>query len=267
MMIQKTLNEVCPNWSIGSGIFSALNLCAVPWQYEDIAGELDLEYHGNISGDKLISPLVNKIMSGYILSESELSNLANVIYTLNHVKWEKEYNTMFLEYNPIENYSMLETMTNDNTVIEYGKSRTRTDDLTHKKTGSDTNTPNLTDRETPNVTTTDGATVSGFNSSTGVSDRGNTNTRTGTNTTTHTGSESITYNTIDKDTGTVTDRDNGTDTHTRNYQLTRSGNIGTLTSQQMLESERNLYMLWQFFYDVVFPDVDRVLTLSVYKGV
>ena len=93
------------------------------------------------------------------------------------------------------------------------------------------------------------------------------NTQTGTNTTTHTGSESVTYNTTDKDTGTVTDQDNGTDTHTRNYQLTRTGNIGTMTSQQMLESERNLYMLWQFFYDVVFPDVDRVLTLSVYKRV
>lgn len=174
---------------------------------------------------------------------------------------------MFLDYDPIENYSMVEKMTDDSTVIEYGKVRTRTDNLTHKKTGSDTNTPNLTDRETPNVTTTDGAIISGFNSSTGVSDRGNTNTQTGTNTTTHTGSESVTYNTTDKDTGTVTDQDDGTDKHTRNYQLTRTGNIGTMTSQQMLESERNLYMLWQFFYDVVFPDVDRVLTLSVYKGV
>lgn len=264
MKTTKRLNEVIPNWQLGEGIFSALNGFAVPWQYEGIATELDLEYHGNISGEKKISPLVNKVLTEGILTSDDMVKIASVIYTLNHVKWEKEYNTMFLEYNPIENYSMIEKMSDDVTEIDYGRQRTRTDDLTHKKTGSDTNTKNLTDRNTPNTTSTDNATISGFNSSVSVPDRGNVNTLTGTDTTTHTGTDSVSYNTTDKDTGTVTDKDSGKDTHTRNYKLTRSGNIGTLTSQQMLESERNLYLMWQFFYDVVFPDVDKVLTLSVY---
>lgn len=291
MKTTKKLNDVIPNWLLGEGIFSALNGFAVPWQYEGIASELDLEYHGNISGEKNISPLVNKIMEGDTLTSDELGKLASVIYTMNHVRWEKEFETMFYDYNPIENYSMTETMSNDITEIDYGRQHTRTDNLTHKKTGSDVNTKNLshkktgsdinsknlTDKNTPNTTNTDAATVSGFNSSVGVPDRGNTSTMTGTDTTTHTGTDTVTYNTVDndtgtdsvtynttdKDSGTVTDNDTGTDTHTRNYTLTRTGNIGTLTSQQMIESQRNLFM-WKFFYDVVFPDVDKVLTLSIY---
>jgi len=31
----------------------------------------------------------------------------------------------------------------------------------------------------------------------------------------------------------------------------------------MIESERNLWF-WNFFYNVVFPDIDRVLTLQIY---
>ena len=100
---------------------------------------------------------------------------------------------------------------------------------------------------------------------------GKTNTRTANlNTeTTHEvqGFNSSAYNPSDKDntaeTGTDTNAESGTDTHTRNYTLTRHGNIGVTTSQQMIESERALWM-WQFFYDVVFPDVNRVLTLSIY---
>lgn len=44
--------------------------------------------------------------------------------------------------------------------------------------------------------------------------------------------------------------------------LTRKGNIGVTTSQQMIESERELWNY--FFYDRVFKDIDRFLTLSIY---
>ena len=81
----------------------------------------------------------------------------------------------------------------------------------------------------------------------------------------------MTYNTSETDggtstlhnTGTVTDADTGTDTNTRNYTLTRKGNIGVTTSQQLLQSERDLWK-WVFFDDVVYPDIDRVLTIQTY---
>lgn len=45
-------------------------------------------------------------------------------------------------------------------------------------------------------------------------------------------------------------------------KLTRSGNIGVTTSQQMLESDIALWK-WSFFYDV-FKDIDTVFTISTY---
>ena len=56
MKNRQTINETIPNWLIGSGIFSALDSFDVPWRVSDIATELDMEYHGNIRGDKFISP-------------------------------------------------------------------------------------------------------------------------------------------------------------------------------------------------------------------
>ena len=279
MTNRQTINDTMPNWLLGSGIFNALDNYDVPWRVADIANELDMEYHGNISGDKYISPLVRKMKAGDTLTDAEMKSLAGVIYTLYKDNWDKEWETMNLQYNPIENYNMVEKMSDDITTDEYGRTHTRTDNTTHAKTGTETesrnltdrNTPNVTELTTPNLTDTSNNSVYGFNSSnaspTGTSTNAqtgtNTVTRSGTDTTTHTGSDTMTHNTTDRNTGTVTDADTGTDTHTRNYKLTRSGNIGVTTSQQMIEAQRNLYM-WNLFYNVVFPDIDRVLTLSVY---
>lgn len=279
MTNRQTINDTMPNWLLGSGIFNALDNYDVPWRVADIANELDMEYHGNISGDKYISPLVRKMKAGDTLTDAEMKSLAGVIYTLYKDNWDKEWETMNLQYNPIENYNMVEKMSDDITTDEYGRTHTRTDNTTHAKTGTETesrnltdrNTPNVTELTTPNLTDTSNNSVYGFNSSnaspTGTSTNAqtgtNTVTRSGTDTTTHTGSDTMTHNTTDRNTGTVTDADTGTDTHTRNYKLTRSGNIGVTTSQQMIQSQRDLYM-WNLFYNVVFPDIDRVLTLSVY---
>ena len=53
------------------------------------------------------------------------------------------------------------------------------------------------------------------------------------------------------------------DKTTYNSTLKRTGNIGTVTSQDMIEQERSLY-LWNFFRDIVFPDVAKALTISLY---
>lgn len=257
------LNDVFPEWMSGGGIFSVLQSFQVPWRGENISGALDLIYHGDVSGDKIISPLVEKVKVGETLTELEKTVIATSIVVLCGVNWEKQWETLSFEYNPIENYSMVETMTDDETVTEYGKSTTRTDNLTHGKTGTETRTDNLTDTITPNITTNISDTVHGFNSTDGVPTGEQAGTETGTNTETHTGTEQKQYNLTDTDAGTQTILDGGSDTHTRNYELTRAGNIGVTTSQQMIESERLLWE-WNFFRNVVFPDIDRVLTLSIY---
>lgn len=279
--------DVFPDAFTGGGIFTALQAFPVPWGIDDIALDLDLEYYGNISGEKFISPLIDKLKESLTLSEDEINKLASVIYTMYGVNWARQWDTLFFEYNPIENYSMLEKMTDDTTVTEYGRTHTKTNNLTYKKTGTvgdnatktgtDTvvNGKTGTDTVSPNVTVNDNNSVYAFNSSSPVPTNAGSNTTTGntnttynttdTNTTTYNTSDNntTTYNTSDKDTGTVTDGDTGTDTNTRNYTLTRTGNIGTVTAQQMATEERNLYM-WQFFYSVVFPDIDKVLAINIY---
>lgn len=69
-------------------------------------------------------------------------------------------------------------------------------------------------------------------------------------------------------TDAVPSTENGTETETggnadeNERQLTRSGNIGVTTTQQMLESEIELRK--KNFYDILFKDVDTLLTIEVY---
>ena len=238
MMTLTKLNDVFDDWLTGDGIFTDLNEFGVPWKTgeetdDDLIKNLNMAYHGSHSGDKNISPIVHKFLTS---EDTETrAKLAGIIYIMFGDKWSKLWDAFSVEYNPIENYSMVETMTDDTKVTDYGRTSTRTDNLT------DTNTPNLTNN-------TDNSKYA-FNSSSAVPTDEMEQRTTGTNTDTHTGTQ-----------GYV---NGGRDTETRNYELTRSGNIGVTTSQQMIESERRLRM-WNFFEMVVFPDIDRVLTIKIY---
>lgn len=226
------LNDVFPDGLMGEGIFYALNEYNVPWKTAISSVALDLEYYGNVSGGKTIAPLLRRLLVDGVIPPSALTRLANSLYSMNALRWTKLWDTYQLEYNPIENYRMTEIMEDDDTVTTYGR--------THRKTGTESDDRTRTDEST------DG--VFGFNSSS-ASD-----------------SETSDHTIDDDNTHTydLTDADTGSDTQSHSYELTRSGNIGVTTSQQMIESERSLWM-WKYFYDVVFPDVDRMLTISVYS--
>ncbi len=277
--MKKTLNDIFSEWDSGNGIFS--NLSGMPWSDENISAALDLEYHGNVSGEKLISPLLYKLAEKE--DENIIAKAAAIIKAVNLQRWQKLYATLSFQYDPIENYRMSEIMTDDETVHSFGHTDTRTDNLTELRTDNlqsqrtdnlqSQRTDNLEDERTDNLTQSIENNVFGFNSSSevpsGTSETRNTGTETttheGTQTTAETGTQTVadtgTQNTAN--TGTQIHAETGTNTDTRNYNLTRSGNIGVTTSQQMIQSERELW-LWSFFRDVVFPDVDKVLTLAIY---
>lgn len=369
----KTVDEAfggATGWINGGGIFTALSRNDPPWgDVYDPPIILDRAYHGMYSGDKIVSPLIRRIAAGETLTADEKNMLADICWAMFSVSWEKEWATLSAEYNPIENYSMVEQMTGDTTQDTFGHTNTRTLANSHTKTGTEalsesvtgTRTDNLTDErtvdgtqtksgtvgvvedstdtrtdnlsdaqtlnlshtktgtetQTPNVTLTEQENTFGFNtvSADGEPTRKKTQTSTGTqqttynttdadtgtdttthtgtseterdasttttydttdtedttDTTTHTGTQqnstsgthTTTHNTTEADTGTITDAESGSNTRRRDYHLTRSGNIGVTTSQQMLQSERELWM-FNFFRDVVFPDIDSVLTIPVY---
>lgn len=238
-MRTKRLIDVYDNPLINGGLFTILNTLSVPWS-EDIDGDtLDAEYFYNISGQKTISPLVRRVLHNEeTLTSTQKGTLANLIYNMCHTYWSKEYETLLLEYNPIANYEMTESET-------VAKEDTRERSNTGTQTNSGSQSVNTT------TTGTSENNIYGFNSVDAVGD--STSETGGTVSTTGTDSNTRTDN--------LSEEESGTDSIERT--LTRSGNIGVTTSQQMLEAERLLW-LWNFFYNVVFPDIDKILTVSTY---
>lgn len=292
MTMNLKLNDVLPNpLDNEPGIISKIQIYNPPWGSLNISALLDIEYTGNISGNKIISPLIDQILKNdnitdNKLPENRLTQLANLIYTMYNNKWQRLWSVTQSEYNPIENYNMVENGNGTNET-EHGETitrtdnttkninSTRTDNLTHAKTGTETETPNITETNTPNLTHTVESDIYGFNSTDGQPANSGTERNTGTDTVTRTGTQQKTYNVNDadtgtqgtvseeRDTGTQTHAHTGTDTETNEHELTRHGNIGVTTSQQMLQSEIELWQ-WNFFNNVLFPDLDSVLSIHVY---
>ena len=190
--------------------------------------EMTLDYFGNHSADKFLSPLAEKLvakLSENTFDRDEFSEyIANLLYNRFSDKWKKIYDALMTEYNPLENYSMEEE---------------RTPDLTTEETQTDKSKV-VTDRETSATNS-----YKGFNASEPVL----------VNKTD--GEENVTTS------GTKLDNETtSTTTQTGSETLTRSGNIGVTTSQQMLESE---FKVRQYdFYQMIYNDIDSVLCLSVY---
>lgn len=230
--MKTTLNDVYPEW-ITKGIFSYLNALDVPWKSDITGNQLDVIYHGNRSGQKLIGSLLENYLVNGSISDDNKVTVAQAIFFLYIKNWNALYKTLSLEYNPIENYSMTETENIKDT---------------HNGTTENDSTDTTTNSENTIVNDTNNNQLWGFNSTDSV----NSDKQVGDTTRNVDGSVNVTR----KDTGTET-KDINTD-----RTLKRSGNIGVTTSQQMIESERQLW-LWNFFENV-FSDIDKVLVLKIY---
>lgn len=270
-MIHLRLNEVFDDWLTGDGIFHYLQAFEmIPWYDKNISDILDIAYHGD-HGDRIISPLVRKLLNtDNELTTANKQKLASVIYNLFIDQWSHKWNLLLAEYNPISNYDMTEHEEYDGS-----NGNTHTDTGTLGTVGSKTNTGTVGDSGSKITTGSIGdsgsnsgsASVYGFNSDTAVDtdeNEGSTsNTRTYNNLT-ETDSNTRTDNLSESTSGTETHNLTNTDAGTNEYErsLTRSGNIGVTTTQQMMQSEIEL---WQWnFYRAVFKDIDSVLTLKIY---
>lgn len=207
----------------------------VPWnEDESITGALlDFEYMNNQSGDKIVSPAVEKALSSGQLSDTSFNTLCDVAWMMFNKRWARLWEILTAEFNPIENYSMTDTHT-----FEHGKVETNTGTDTTRRTGTDTVT-HTGDNENE---------VSAFNSDT------------------YQDAAKVTQTTTDLDTRNMNDAlehghvitNSGVDTE----RTTRSGNIGVTTSQQMAQSSIDLWK-WNYFYDI-FRDVDSIFTITTY---
>lgn len=264
----------------GSGIFNLLDsydidqttpiLTDILAQYKT----LDMDYHVGYSADKYISPSVYKCVEkaldtrGFTIEDLIAGNLDvsdlellvedvfeydttimpvsfdKIIYNRFATKWVKIWNALNTAYNPLENYDMTQTETPDIT-----KTRSVNTDVTEeRKVNTD-----LTTSTDADVTDTD---IYGFNSSS--PNPSGKITRNGDVVVTGDADDNVetTHTTGDSDDNVTTETESGT------RGLTRHGNIGVTTSQQMLQSE--LEVRKYDFYKMIYNDIDSILCLKVY---
>lgn len=220
------LIDLFPGWQ--NGVFFTLMSLSyqsdMPWLTSEVATDLDFNYFGGNSGDKIPSPLVDRLLSDGTLSQSNIAYLVRLTHNRFHRQWNRLWNVYSVEYNPINNY-----------------------DMTEEETPNLTRTRTISNESDFTVTTdTDAQTnIYAFNSSSETPQ----GTADGNSTVNTKGSKDDNYTEdVTSDTGTRT--------------LTRSGNIGVTTSQQMIQSEIELWK-WDF-YKQIFADLDKILTIPIY---
>lgn len=265
--------DVYVNYTVDGGVFSPM--ANAPWIETMTGTNLDIAYLDGHSGERYCSNLINRRLGDSdVLSSDNRTLIANILWAMFGIQWTHLWATMKpIDYDPLNNYQMEET-------IEGTESSTRTPDLTKDDTGTVQSTGQ--DKRTPNITRTGTGTVKddgtssgntqnnlwGFNSTTSIPSDMSDVTGTNENTTTR----DLTEN----ETGTDTTDKTNTDTYNRSYtetgtdttagtssrKVSRKGNIGTNTFQNLLQQERSLWMY--NFFEQVFKDVDSVLTIPIY---
>ena len=104
--------------AFSNGIFNTLQSFDVPWKNEGIAQQLDLAFITNY-GARKTSPLIDACLDeNGKLTAAKQTLIASTLYNLHKVNWIKQYNTLLFDYNPIENYSMVETHEGTDTVTD-----------------------------------------------------------------------------------------------------------------------------------------------------
>lgn len=237
------------------------------------------------SGNKAITSMTENFCGddGTVTSASCVT-LGTILENMFGTDWNRELDALLAEYNPIENYNMVE----EGSDTKSG-SDTLTDDYAMKRntktSGAHTDTFNvgqdrITDSFGATQTTYGGHTDTSTHSVSAYDSSGWSNAEKDvTEVAQHIDSEaarSDTHTTDARVDSTVygskqdtTVEDAYKDTHETEYdntvehELTRSGNIGTTTNQMMIRSEIELRST-NFFYDILFRDVDKLLALGCY---
>ncbi len=186
-------------------IYSNKPTDTLEWLTSDNFNTFDIEYYLSHSGDKETSLLFNRLMERDNDDiDSVLAKIAKIIINKFQHNWDTLHNALFGDYNPIENYSMIEHE-------EYN-------------TSMNTTTSSGTNRYALGTTSEDGSPSEKIDGSVDTSGESKDNFR----------------------------------------DLTRSGNIGVTTSQQMIQSEIELRTLRNNFNNIIFDDIDSVLTTCLY---
>lgn len=248
-------------------------------------GELDIRY---------------RLEESVLKNPSIIQNIIVNLYNANKYKYETLYNTTLLKYEPLQNYDRTEevedttnrTGTNDttfgshtdtstanNTTSVGGQENTNTDNETTKigaintetnsstsKNGSESNEKEVAPYDAETYYKQEKDTLSFTKRTDTNNSTTTTNARTDTRTNTNTekvgartdSNESSTSNIYGERTDATSRNENETYTHKSHMY----GNIGVTTSQQMLESEREV--AYFNFVSIVAHDIIKLIAICIY---
>ena len=115
MWERKKLQEI---FSLTDGVFSRLRTqTGIPWGNDQtLASKLDLIYLSNHSGERYVSPILNK--DDGTLTSSYKDSVIGAAFEINKNKWTRLWAVMTAEFDPIQNYDMTETHTGTETELK-----------------------------------------------------------------------------------------------------------------------------------------------------
>ena len=223
-------------WLSGEGILTVLTTIKdVPWK-NVVAGQvLDDDYYGNHSGDRELSGLAEKLLnSDKELSNTALQRLANVIFAKYGDNWQRAWDALQEEYDPLHNYDGTEHYEAENTE-RYTKHNTGTETNQGTNTGTvgiqgtDTGTVDTqgtdtgTQRNVKDNTGTVG--VSGTNTGTVADSGSKNNTGTQTNAKSNSGTQKVDKGIYGFDSSGASNSDTETRTDNLSENNTRTDNL------------------------------------------
>ncbi len=241
----QTYREMYPN-SLTNGIgllsyISSQPKC--PWTSNIEVFNQNIERAYNVrSGFKKIIPSIE------ILPEEVRGEMLLDFYGQ---KWIKLWEDYTRTYNPLDGYTIRETGQRTKTLdtestVEYGRTNTRTE--------ADTGT--VTDDGTDNTTSQNS--IFGFNSQVAVPSN------TGTDNTASTNTETRNLNRTREDEEGGQDSRTGKDEEVEEHSYTKTGNIGYTSPPDLMRRDLELWAEFLSFFEVVFSDIDKMITISVY---
>ena len=100
------------------GVFLRLkNLTGIPWGNDAaLAAKLDLIYLSNHSGERYVSPILNK--EDTVLTSSYKDSVIAAAFEIYKNRWTRLWEVNNAEFNPIQNYDMTETHTGTETGLK-----------------------------------------------------------------------------------------------------------------------------------------------------
>lgn len=235
------------------------------------AEQLDILFFAN-HGERNPAPIVTNILSE-VPTTDELVLLSAIVKAMYASKWDKLKALYEIEYNPIANYKdqLTEEISNtdvNNVTEDLSTLSTRTDTTSKDSTRTDnlSSTGNKTSTTALTSDTDDG--IYGFNSSEATNSDTSKIVESGNDVTNATGSNTGTQQNVVTGTDTTSDSrtsDNikvSSNNGTRTRVSTHEGNIGNLTTQQLMTQEIELWK-WNFIQTVL-ADLNDFLTIPIY---